>query len=56
MSKESKNPMHISDKHPFQGNGKTPTPKMGKSEAAHKTAAGAAKPFSSANASMKGKS
>jgi hypothetical protein len=56
MKKGSKDPMHISDKHPFQGNGKTPAPKMGKSAAAHKTAAGVVKKGGSANSSMKGKS
>lgn len=53
--KSGKNPMHTSDKHPFQGNGKTPTPKLGKSAAAHKTAGGVVKAGGSANAAMKGK-
>ena len=53
---KAKNPMHLdAGKHPFQGNGKTPAPKTGKSAAAHKTAAGVVKPFGSANAAMKGK-
>ncbi len=47
--------MHMKpDRHPFSGNGKTPKPKMGRSAAAHPTAAGVAKAGESANAAMKG--
>lgn len=55
MKKMKGDPNHMGDKHPFQGNGKTPMPKMGKSAAAHKTAAGVVKAGGSANAAMKGK-
>jgi hypothetical protein len=50
-----KDPNHVGDRHPFQGNGKTPAPKLGKSAAAHPTAAGSVGKFKSANAAMKGK-
>lgn len=51
-----KNNMHLgSEKHPFQGNGRTPKPALCKSAAAHPTAGGVAGKFKSANAQMKTK-
>lgn len=51
-----KNSMHLdAGKHPFQASGKTPKPKMAKSQGAHPTQAGSVGKFRSANASMKGK-
>ena len=51
-----KNSMHLdSGKHPFQGNGKTPKPKVGRGAGAHPTAAGVVKAGGSANAAMKGR-
>lgn len=54
--KKGKNEMHMPNpKHPFQGNGKTPKPPMGKGAGGHATAAGVVKAGGSANAAMKTK-
>ena len=51
-----KDSMHLpSERHPFQGNGRTPAPKTAKSAACHPTAAGGVGKFKSANAAMKSK-
>ena len=50
-----KDSMHLdSGKHPFQGNGRTPKPSLGKSGAAHPKAGGVVRAGESANAVMKG--
>lgn len=53
--KKARDPMHISEKHPFQKNGKTPKPALGRSGAAHPSPGGSVGKFRSANAQMKGK-
>ena len=54
--KECNDSMHLKGgRHPFQGNGVTPKPGMGKSGAAHPTAGGVVKAGGSANAEMRAK-
>lgn len=47
------NPMHLSNTaHPFQGNGRTPKPKMASSQGCHPTAAGSVGFNQTASANM----